>query len=176
MFRKVLSLTLHQYLLFSSVVFIIASVALGLGIDAYDTIWWWDDVLHATSGVILAFMGLVIVRLFNERTSLKLTPLFVALFVFCISMTVGVLWEIFEFFIDYFFGMTMQKWNLSEHMVLLGQDYQGAGLNDTMSDLILAFGGSLIGSTIVYFMYKEQHRTFINKLRKIFSDLFKTIR
>ena len=45
----------------------------------------------------------------NERFSIQLSPLYLAIVSFCFSMTVGVLWEFFEFSGDYFFGMDMQK-------------------------------------------------------------------
>ncbi len=45
----------------------------------------------------------------NEKVVFDLSPFFLALLAFCFSMTVGVLWEFFEFFMDSFFGMDMQK-------------------------------------------------------------------
>ena len=38
-----------------------------------------------------------------------MTPLFVALVAFCFSMTIGVLWEFFEFGADRYFNTDMQK-------------------------------------------------------------------
>src|SRR5699024_4464462 len=45
----------------------------------------------------------------TERFHIKMTPLFVALVAFCFSMTIGVLWEFFEFAADRYFNTDMQK-------------------------------------------------------------------
>ena len=40
---------------------------------------------------------------------MKLSPLFLAIVAFCFSMTIGVLWEFFEFAADTYLHMDMQK-------------------------------------------------------------------
>ena len=71
----------------------------------------WDTILHTTNGFLMAAIGFALIDLFNrsDRFSIKMSPYFVAFFAFCFSMTVGVMWEFFEFSMDWFFGMDMQK-------------------------------------------------------------------
>ena len=71
----------------------------------------WDTILHTTNGFLMAAIGFALIDLFNrsDRFSIKMSPYFVAFFAFCFSMTVGVLWEFFEFSMDWFFGLDMQK-------------------------------------------------------------------
>ena len=59
----------------------------------------WDTILHTTNGFLMAAIGFALIDLFNrsDRFSIKMSPYFVAFFAFCFSMTVGVLWEFFEF-------------------------------------------------------------------------------
>ena len=45
----------------------------------------------------------------NERFSLSLSPVFMAIVAFCFSMSIGGLWEFFECGMDQFFLMDMQK-------------------------------------------------------------------
>ena len=119
----------------------------------------------------MAAIGFALIDLFNrsDRFSIKMSPYFVAFFAFCFSMTVGVMWEFFEFSMDWFFGMDMQKdWivheinsvmfnpdglNVVEHvkidsLIVNGEDwiakyggYIDIGLIDTMKDLIVNFIG-----------------------------------
>lgn len=148
--------------------FIFVGVVIGPWADAYNKTWWLDDVLHALSGVILVFMGLVIVHMVNARSVTNLSPRFAALFVFCFAAMVNTLWEVFEFAMDYYFGLTMQKWNLPSDMVFMGHEYQGVGLRDTMSDLILAGIGSLLAAVVVYAIYKEREwRPMPGKIRNV---------
>ncbi len=71
----------------------------------------WDTVLHTINGFMCAAIGFAIVDLFNRNKhfSLKLSPLYLAISSFCFSMTIGVLWEFFEFGMDSLFGFDMQK-------------------------------------------------------------------
>ena len=71
----------------------------------------WDTVLHTITGFLSAAIGFSLVDIINrnERTKLYLSPLYVAIGAFCFSMTIGVLWEFFEFSMDWFFGLDMQK-------------------------------------------------------------------
>jgi len=71
----------------------------------------WDTMLHTINGFLCAAVGFALVDLLNrdERFSLQLSPKYLALTAFCFSMTVGVLWEFFEYFADLLLGMDMQK-------------------------------------------------------------------
>ena len=71
----------------------------------------WDTLLHTMNGFLCAAIGFSLVDLLNrsQRFTFRLSPLFVSLTAFCFSMTVGVLWEFFECFMDRVFLMDMQK-------------------------------------------------------------------
>ncbi len=45
----------------------------------------------------------------RNNKNIKLSPLYLTLVAFCVSMTIGVLWEFFECGMDIFFGKDMQK-------------------------------------------------------------------
>lgn len=45
----------------------------------------------------------------HSRARIHLSPLYLAIVAFCFSMTVGVVWEFFEFTMDQFFLLDMQK-------------------------------------------------------------------
>ena len=136
----------------------------------------WDTILHTTNGFLMAAIGFALIDLFNrsDRFSIKMSPYFVAFFAFCFSMTVGVLWEFFEFSMDWFFGQDMQKdWILSsinsvklnptganvpvhvdiQSVVINGEKwnlggYLDIGIVDTMKDLMVNFIGAVVFSII----------------------------
>ena len=91
--------------------FIYAAEILGEIQDFYITFPYWDTMLHTMNGFLCAAIGFALVDLLNrnERVSLHLSPFFMAVVAFCFSMTVGVVWEFFEFFMDHVFLMDMQK-------------------------------------------------------------------
>ncbi|GAB1455358.1 hypothetical protein MASR2M48_06650 [Spirochaetota bacterium] len=92
-------------------VFIFAAQILGEMRDYYVTYPFWDTMLHTINGFLAAAIGFSLVDILNQsdRLSLRLSPLFVAIVAFSFSMTIGVVWEFFEYFMDILIGTDMQK-------------------------------------------------------------------
>lgn len=146
---------LKYFLLILFVVFSFAAIVVGSLFKAYAAFWWWDDMLHMISGALLGFTGLLVLYAFMGKRAPTLHPLLVVIFVFCFSMTIGVLWEFYEFGMDYFFGTAMQQYNMPPSAIVIGKSYQGMGLRDTMSDLMNACIGTILISVIAYFAHKQ---------------------
>ena len=91
--------------------FIFAAEVLGEINSFYMRVPHWDTMLHTINGFLCAAIGFCLVDMMNreERFSFKLSPLYLAIVSFCFSMTVGVLWEFFEFGADQLLGVDMQK-------------------------------------------------------------------
>lgn len=91
--------------------FIFAAEILGEIRSFYLTYPYWDTMLHTLNGFLCAAIGFSLVDFFNrsEQFSLKLSPAFMAIVAFCFSMTIGVLWEFFEYSMDRFLLLDMQK-------------------------------------------------------------------
>ena len=71
----------------------------------------WDTVLHTLNGFLMAAIGFALVDILNrnKKISFQLSPAFLAVVAFCFSMTIGVIWEFFEFGMDQIFHLDMQK-------------------------------------------------------------------
>jgi len=119
-----------------TILFICLSLFLGEVQEFYVRFWWWDLVLHGGAGLLAAMTGFLLVYMLNEngRIGLQMSPQFIAIFAFMFAMGIGSIWEIFEFAMDSFFGLDMQK----------------SGLVDTMGDIIVNCIGALIISTVGY--------------------------
>lgn len=153
-------------LIVSTALFILAALLLGEGFGAYEKFWWWDDALHTISGIIVGLIGFLMVYFFNAKYNMHISPVFVAVFAFTFAITMGVLWEVFEFCVDVFLGGNMQRWNLPADAPLIGKAYQGSGLRDTMSDLIVAGIGSLGAAVVAYYAYKHEKTTSLSIMRR----------
>ncbi len=99
-------------------------------------------MLHTINGFLCAAIGFSLVLLLNnnERLTFDLSPLFLALVAFCFSMTIGVLWEFFECFMDLQFGMDMQKDRIVDgiHTVMLDTSVTNTVINiSDIRDVIL---------------------------------------
>lgn len=136
-----------------AIIFIYLSLFLGEVQGYYERFWWWDLALHAGSGFLLGILGFLFVYLLNEndKISLHLSPGFIATFAFMFAMSVGVLWEIFEFAMDTLFGMDMQR--------------RATGVVDTMWDLVVDCIGALVISVLGYgYLKTEEIDSFLERM------------
>jgi hypothetical protein len=136
-----------------AVVFVFGALFLGEVRDFYARIWWWDIALHTFSGLLLGILGFLLVYVLNEneRVDIHMRPRFVALFAFLFAVSVGALWEIFEFSMDRVFGTTMQR--------PMFQD--PSGLTDTMWDLVVDTLGAFMISALGWWYMKRKEHSFI---------------
>lgn len=145
----------------------------------------WDTILHTINGFLMAAIGFSLVDIINREEKIKfyLSPGFMAITAFCFSMTVGVMWEFFEYGMDMFFGLDMQKDTIVQSFSSVVLDstnsnipilvdgikevtingeklglggYLDIGLHDTMFDLWVNFIGAVIFSIIGYFYIKNK--------------------
>lgn len=170
------------------ILFIFAAEILGEINEFYVLIPGWDTMLHTINGFLMAAIGFSLVDIFNrsERTKFFLSPVFLAVVAFCFSMTIGVLWEFFEFGADMLLHTDMQKdtfltqfSSVSLHpegrnipvpvnditqVIIKTADgtaytlgaYLDIGLLDTMKDLIVNFFGAVAFSIIGFFYIKSR--------------------
>lgn len=90
--------------------FIFAAEILGEVNHYYVRIHGWDTMLHTMNGFLCAAVGFSLIYLLNRGSeNVNLSPFYLTLVAFCFSMTIGVLWEFFEFTMDQFFFLDMQK-------------------------------------------------------------------
>ena len=108
---KKLKIVLPSTLEIIILLFIFAAEILGEIHSFYVRIPNWDTMLHTINGFLCAAIGFCLVDMLNrdDQFSFKLSPLYLAIVSFCFSMTVGVLWEFYEFGVDQLLGMDMQK-------------------------------------------------------------------
>lgn len=167
--------------------FIFAAEIMGEIQEYYLIIPFWDTVLHTINGFLFAAIGFSIVNILNEdkHTSLSLSPFYMAVTAFCFSMTIGVLWEFFEFGMDYFFHTDMQKDTIIHNLYTVALDatrtnkvvavkgiedvvingeslglggYLDIGIIDTMKDLFVNFIGAVVFSVAGFFYARTKGR------------------
>lgn len=109
--EKRLHVNLPNVLEIIILLFIFAADILGEIQEYYVLVPHWDTWLHTINGFLFAAIGFSIVNIFNENkhVSMTLSPLYMAIAAFCFSMTIGVLWEFFEWAGDCLLGLDMQK-------------------------------------------------------------------
>ena len=167
--------------------FIFSAEILGEIQEYYLIFPFWDTMLHTLNGFLMAAIGIAMGDILNRSRKFKvrLSPAFVAVVAFCFSMTIGVLWEFFEYGVDTFLHMDMQKDTVIpavtsillnpegrnaavtvpiESIVINGEPWAGyidIGLHDTMKDLLVNFIGAVTFSLIgmLYIIGRNKGKT-----------------
>lgn len=146
--EKVLKIKLEDKLKISLIIFIFAAQCLGTVLGFYGKFLWWDTMLHTISGVIFFFVGEAIIKQMSNEKG-KLNNKIIIAFAVCFSLSTGVIWEIFEFFVDSLLGQNMQVTK-----GLIGQE----AVMDTMIDLISVTVGTIFISIVEILKNRKNKR------------------
>ena len=168
---------------FFVMLFVFLGVFLGETCGFYYKFGFWDNILHTGSGLGVAMLAFVIINYVLRKKDFPYKLIIVSSVAVLMSLSIGMLWEIYEFTFDHILGLNMQKAmpevsgifnGGNTHLPLLGTDkeladffrspegYQYA-LNDTMNDLIdcLLGNGAFIG--IILIINKYSRFEFLDK-------------
>lgn len=154
-----LNITLPVPFLAATTLFIFASVFLGEAFDFYEKVWWWDIALHGSSAIGFGLIGFLFIFMLFEGDRYAAPPAAIAFIAYCVGVTMGSLWEIFEYLMDLSFGMQMQK----------------TGLDDTMTDLMINGIGAAVGALTGYFYLIRRSDHLLTRLIGQFIRLNKQL-
>lgn len=129
------------------IVFIFIAQFLGVTVELYNHISWFDKFTHWLSGIITALLSLSLLSKFKLYD--KKNVLFNIIWMISITLAIASLWECFEYGANILFGGDAQR-------------VATTGVNDTMQDIIVAFIGSIIVSLIYSFECKTDNNGIIN--------------
>lgn len=166
LFEKKFDVLLPVEFTLATCLFLSASFGLGEVKQFYEKFWWWDLLLHSFAALLLGLVGFLFVYVFYKTNRIRMAPIYVSVITFGFAITMGTLWELFEFTMDWWFGLNMQK----------------SGLIDTMTDLIVDAIGGLIAAWIGYQYVKDGDsliadrivRRFVEKNPKLFNHRSKS--
>ena len=162
MFQRRFNLIIPSNMLMLYTVFLYCAIYLGEVRSFYYSVPHWDTILHTFSGAMLGALGFSIISFLNktDRVPLNLSPAFVAIFAFCFAVTMGVMWEIYEFTADSLLGTNMQKFSTESGQLFSGR----LAVMDTMKDLIVDAIGAAVISVVGYMSIKHR-KDWVEKLQ-----------
>jgi len=135
---------------FISALFVFLSLFVGSVAGYYSKYWWWDIMLHTSSGFLLGIIGFLALFLLNrtDRIPHGMKPAFLCFFAVTFAVFLGVAWEIFEFACDRLgTGMDMQSTK--------------SGVVDTMVDLIVDTLGAIVVALMGYAYLRSGRYSFL---------------
>ena len=162
MLKRRLDIVIPSNMLMLYAIFLYCAIYLGEVRSFYYNVPHWDTILHTFSGAMLGALGFSVINFLNktDRVPMNLSPVFVVFFAFCFAVTMGVVWEIYEFTADGLLGTNMQKFGTEAGIPFPGR----LALMDTMKDLIVDSIGAFVISVIGYISLKYQ-KGWVEKLQ-----------
>lgn len=147
---------------------------LGQAMGFNHTVTSWDKVLHVMAGAIILFIGNELLEMFLREKD-RISPLFRTFAATGFSYIGIAIWEVFEFFVDYYWPESNnQAYNLSPERDPWFQAIFGLGAQnenqwavfDTNVDMLCAVVGS-IPAAIAVFAYLNKKEKKINSVIRI---------
>ena len=135
---KKLNINLPTLLEIIILLFIFAAEILGEIQNFYGIIPYWDMILHTINGFLCGAIGFSLIDILNENKKLrfKLSPIYVALVAFCFSMTIGVMWEFFEYGVDKALKYDMQKDKIVTSISSVALNPEGENVPVVIDDIV----------------------------------------
>ncbi len=116
--------------------FIFSAEILGEINNFYGIIPFWDTMLHTINGFLAAGVGYSLFNLLNKNSKhIKLSPAYLSLVAFCFSMTIGVVWEFFEYTMDKVFLIDMQKDQIVDRISSVSLDPEASNRAIVVKDI-----------------------------------------
>ncbi len=138
---------------------------LGSYLNFYEKFNFWDNMLHFTSGVLLAMLCIIITTFIVVKRFGKITKkpdiLFMVIVGVLVSISIAVFWEFYEFTYDYMFDGNMQRsviitdpanFDVTPYLRPSGR-LMDPGLLDTMGDFFLAVSGAILAGIYSFIHY-----------------------
>ena len=190
-FERRLKIDVPDLLEIIILIFIFSAEILGEIAEFYLRFQHWDTMLHTVNGFLMAAIGVSMIDILNRspKFHFSMSPAFEAFVAFCFSMTIGVIWEFFEYGMDVLFLMDMQKDTIvttissvslnpdgvnvpvivsgvaetvmktASGEIIIPGGYLDIGLHDTMKDMLVNLIGAVVFSIIGVFYFRSKGRS-----------------
>ncbi len=150
--KKIFKIDINDGINFIYILFIFNAHFLGVIMNFYTKIYWFDKYTHFISGIISS-LGAIFILVKSKVNSNRKFNIF---FIISVTLMVAAIWEMFEFTSSCLFNVDPQRVKLT-------------GVHDTMEDIIVAFLGSIIISMMYYFEDKWNNNLLIKKFISILN-------
>ena len=116
--------TIPNLLDFVLITFAFSGFILGDVFNFYGKIPYWDSILHTFSGVVIAYVGFIVIEYLDKEYTIPLSvsPLFMSLIVVSVALAIGAVWEIGEYTVDDIFHTNNQQYMASTRATLYDEE------------------------------------------------------
>ena len=134
-------------------------VVFGRFLHFYDTLIYYDKIIHYHDSILIAFSGFLLIYSLYFTGRIKASPLLAGFVIVLVTVGFGGIWEIAEYAADGIFHEGAQG---SEAM---------SAIDDTMWDLICDFLGGIMGAVFGTVYIRYSHRTHRRRFYELMTAL-----
>lgn len=147
--KRVVAIHVPHFLRIGITLFMFATLILGEIGGFYTTFAWWDLALHAIASAGLALIGFIVLVVSFRQSMLRIHALLSSVLAVSFALALGVMWEVYEFFID---------------VVFLPDPLMQSSNTDTMTDLVISIVGAVAVAVGAYRYLRWRERGIVGKI------------
>lgn len=134
-------------------------VVLGRFLHFYDTLIYYDKIIHYHNSILITFSGFLLIYSLYFTGRIKISPLLAGFVIVLVTVGFGGIWKIMEYTADKVFQEGAQ-----------GSPTMSA-IDDTMWDLICDFLGGIVGAMFGTLYIRYSHRTHRRRFYELMNAL-----
>jgi uncharacterized membrane protein YjdF len=149
--RNVLHINLNYYSRILLTILLFLAQLLGSSLGFYNLFDNWDLIVHFISGIVIFYVGYNIVSNLCEKNENKLEKKVKILFSIFFALSIGSVWEMYEYLIDGILNIDSQR-----TANLIGR----IAIKDTMTDLLASTFGTIL-TAIIFIMIRRKENNVL---------------
>lgn len=128
---------------------IFVGIVIGSYMGYFDSLFWFDNMMHILSGVVCAVFGYDFACIIQRKKG-QCAATLAAIFSIMFALSIALGWEFYEFAMDTLHGTNLQLAKAGQETAMFdiskyNNEYGYLGLVDTMTDMIMNTIGGLAG-------------------------------
>lgn len=144
-------------------IIIFVGIVIGSYMGFFDSISWFDNMMHILSGFVCAVFGYDFAVIIQRKKG-TCAPTLAAIFALMFALSIAVSWEFYEFLMDTLHGTNLQlakeggetaMFDLSKY----NNEYGYLGLVDTMTDMMMNAVGGLAGMVFMIVLRNRKKKS-----------------
>ena len=143
-------------------IIIFVGIVIGSYFGMFDSVWWFDNMMHILSGFVCAAFGYDFACIIQRKKG-QCAATLAAIFGLMFALSIAVGWEFYEFLMDTLHGTNLQLSKAGPETAMFdlskyNNEYGYLGLVDTMTDMMMNAVGGIAGMIFIIILRNRKKK------------------
>lgn len=143
-------------------IIIFVGIVIGSYFGMFDSVWWFDNMMHILSGFVCAAFGYDFACIIQRKKG-QCAATLAAIFGLMFALSIAVGWEFYEFLMDTLHGTNLQLSKAGPETAMFdlskyNNEYGYLGLVDTMTDMMMNAVGGIVGMIFIIILRNRKKK------------------